>query len=122
MSEAPTNPLLEGIWRHAWTATERVSPLNRECGEIILKSLLSDTHGVAAQLKLLADCPEKIWVCLEGRGYMQAAQHYLLARHVYSHLGLHAGGKGLGPGTRVQKLWQPIANFKDAILEVGREI
>lgn len=58
-------------------------------------------------------------MCLEGRGYLEAAQHYLLARHVYSQLGLGVGGEGLGSGTAgVQKLWRPISGFKDTILEV----
>jgi hypothetical protein len=69
-------------------------------------------------MKLLADCPERMWVCLEGRGYLEAAQHYLLARHVFSQLGLSMGVKGQATGAGVQKLWQPIANFKDTILEV----
>lgn len=76
---------------------------------------------MAAQLKLLADCPEKVWVCLEGRCYLQAAKHYLLARHIYSQLGVRGGGRGGGgDGTSgvVQKLWRSISCFKDIILDV----
>ena len=74
-------------------------------------------HCAAAQLKLLSECPERMWVCLEQRGYLSAAQHYLLARHVYSQLGLSVGSSKAG--ARVQRLWQPLANFKETILEVS---
>ena len=62
-------------------------------------------------------------MCLEGQSYLKAAQHFLLARHIYSQLGLGLGlggrGKGRGSGGVVQKLWQSISGFKDIILEVG---
>ncbi len=76
---------------------------------------------MAAQLKILVECPERLWVCLEGRSYLKAAQHYLLARHIYSQLGLGLGGrgKGCGSGGVVQKLWQSVSGFKDTILEVN---
>ena len=66
-------------------------------------------------------------MCLESWNYLRAAQHYLLARHVYSQLGRGGGGvagggaggsKQVSSGT-VQKLWQSVAPFKETILEVG---
>lgn len=76
---------------------------------------------MAAQLKILSECPERLWVCLEKQSYLKAAQHFLLARHIYSQLGLGVGGHGKGRGSSsvVQKLWQSVSGFKETILEVG---
>ena len=79
---------------------------------------------MATQLKLLAECPEKVWVCLEAQRYLEAAQHFLLARHIYSQLGLGVGGSTKGavsPGV-VQKLWQSVSCFKETILEVEERV
>ena len=78
------------------------------------------SHEAAAQLKLLAKAPEHVWVCLERCGYLEAAQHFLLARHIYSQLGLGAGmtPRGTVSIKVVQKMWELVAHFKEAILEV----
>ena len=85
----------------------------------VFGSSFSETHETAAQLKILAECPEKLWVCLEEQSYLKAAQHYLLAQHIYSQLGLSGRGKGRVSSAVVQKLWQSVANFKDTIMEVS---
>lgn len=43
-------------------------------------------YRVAAQIKLLVDTPEQIWFSLERALYLQSAQLYLLAKHVYANL------------------------------------
>ena len=73
----------------------------------------SKSHEVAAQLKLLADAPEKIWQCLEDQSYLQAAQYFLLSRHIFSRLELSGAGSDV-----VKKLWHSVSSFKDTIMEV----
>jgi len=75
-------------------------------------------------LKLLSAAPEQMWACLEQHSYLNAAQHFLLARHVYSQLGV---GVAAGPATKttartpamLQEMWQSVAGFKEVILEVS---
>ena len=77
----------------------------------------SKSHEVAAQLKLLADAPEKIWQCLEDQSYLLAAQYFLLSRHIFSHLELSGAGSDV-----VKKLWHSVSSFKDTIMEVCESI
>ena len=87
----------------------------------------SASHEVALQMKLLSKTPEKIWLCLEQRSYLKAAQYYLLARHIHTQLELvvrsgndgGSGGNGVGSNlAMVEKLWHSVICFKDSILEV----
>ena len=82
----------------------------------------SVAHEETAQLKFLFAAPEQIWACLERHGYLEAAQHFLLARHIYSQLGV---GVAAGPAptmartpAMLQRMWQSVAGFKEVILEV----
>ena len=89
---------------------------------LLLLFIRSVSHEAAAQLKLLVNAPERVWVCLEGRGYLEAAQHFLLTRHIYSQLGL---GVGMAPREKVsaglvQKMWKLVSPFKEAILEASQ--
>lgn len=77
-------------------------------------NLFSKSHEVAAQLKLLADAPERIWQCLEDQSYLQAAQYFLLSRHIFSHLELSGVGSDV-----VKKLWHSVSSFKDTTMEVS---
>lgn len=69
---------------------------------------------MAAQLKLLADAPEKIWRCLEGQSYLKAAQYFLLSRHIFSRLELGGASSAV-----VKRLWHSVSNFKETIMEVS---
>lgn len=80
----------------------------------------SETHSLAARVKLLADTPEEIWCCLESQRYLHATHHFLLAQHVFSLLGGGAGG-GARPGPAVQRLWHSIKCFKATILQCCRQ-
>lgn len=75
----------------------------------------NETHLIAAQMKLLGDAPEKMWLSLEGHRYLEATQLYLLARHTHSQLQL-----SLAKNTLVQRLWHTTASFKLTILECCR--
>ena len=74
----------------------------------------SKSHEVAAQLKLLADAPERIWQCLEDQRYLQAAQSFLLSRHLFSRLELSGAGSDV-----VKNLWHSVSSFKDTIMQVS---
>ena len=81
---------------------------------VLYYTTFSKSHEVAAQLKLLADAPEKIWQCLEEQSYLRAAQYFLLSRHIFSHLELSGAGSDV-----VKKLWHSVSSFKDTIMEVS---
>ena len=74
----------------------------------------SKSHEVAAQMKLLADAPEKIWRCLEEQSYLKAAQYFLLSRHIFSRLELSGAGSSV-----VKRLWHSVSSFKETIMEVS---
>ncbi len=61
---------------------------------------------------------------LEENKYLEAAEIFLLARHVYSQLCVSMGvasGLTAGPVSTagIQKMWQSVAGFKDIILEAS---
>ena len=84
--------------------------------------LSSEDHSVAAQMKLLAESPEKIWLCLEGQEYLPAAHHYLLSRHIFSQLSVKLGRGNNRDFTLIQRLWHSVACFKENILEVNHAL
>ena len=58
----------------------------------------------------------QVWVYLEEQSYLQAAECFLLARYVSCQLSLAVPPSS---SSTVDRLWHPIAAFKDTLLEVS---
>ncbi|XP_022785211.1 conserved oligomeric Golgi complex subunit 1-like isoform X1 [Stylophora pistillata] len=81
----------------------------------------SGFYGIASQMKLLVDTPEKVWSALEKKQYLKAAQLYLFSRHIVSLLHIDTGDssapKLLSSFPILPKQWAAISHFKDSILQ-----
>nr|XP_058952613.1 conserved oligomeric Golgi complex subunit 1-like [Pocillopora verrucosa] len=81
----------------------------------------SGFYGIASQMKLLVDTPEKVWSALERKQYLKAAQLYLFSRHIVSLLHIDTGDtsapKLLSSFPILPKQWAAISHFKDSILQ-----
>ncbi|TRY75813.1 hypothetical protein TCAL_07009 [Tigriopus californicus] len=77
---------------------------------------------LAAEIKCLMMCPEKIWTQVDQRDYLQASQLYLFARHTHTGLTMDQGGHFSAQHVAnvfpvVGRQWASIAHFRDAILQ-----
>ena len=80
-------------------------------------------YGIATQIKVLQDMPEKIWSCLDSGHFLRATQLYLLARHIWTNLqteGYHSSNF-MSRFTVLQTQWSAISHFRGTILEKSRE-
>ncbi|XP_026325897.1 conserved oligomeric Golgi complex subunit 1 isoform X2 [Hyposmocoma kahamanoa] len=82
-------------------------------------------HGLAVQVKLLMEIPEKIWMCIEAEEFVTATQLFIMARHVNTGLQLQIGGKNIKPSMQslqrlVQQQWNSVSNFNQTIIDVCR--
>ncbi|XP_071095427.1 conserved oligomeric Golgi complex subunit 1-like isoform X2 [Haliotis cracherodii] len=79
----------------------------------------AEFYGVAAQIKLLLDMPEKIWSSNDSRDYLTATQLYLLARHVNTSLQLNSQRSAniLSWFPVLTRQWAAISHFKNTILQ-----
>ncbi|CAH2049220.1 unnamed protein product, partial [Iphiclides podalirius] len=83
-------------------------------------------QGIAVQIKLLMEIPEKIWKCIETDDFVTASQLFILARHINTGLQLQIGGKNANPGMQslyrvVQQQWISISNFNQTIINECRQ-
>lgn len=77
---------------------------------------------LAAEIKCLMMCPEKIWTQVDQRDYLQASQLYLFARHTHTGLTMDQGRHFSAQHVAnvfpvVGRQWASIAHFRDAILQ-----
>ncbi|KAK7116850.1 conserved oligomeric Golgi complex subunit 1-like isoform X2 [Littorina saxatilis] len=84
----------------------------------------AEFFGVAAQIKLLLDMPEKIWSSVDSGDYLTGTQLYLLARHINTslHLDGQRSSKVLSWFPVLTRQWAAISHFKTTILEGCREV
>ncbi|KAK7465202.1 hypothetical protein BaRGS_00037631 [Batillaria attramentaria] len=84
----------------------------------------TEFYGVAAQIKLLLDMPEKIWSSVDSGDYLTATQLYLLARHVNTSLRLDGqrSSNVLSWFPVLTRQWAAISHFKTTILQGCRAV
>ncbi|XP_071171265.1 conserved oligomeric Golgi complex subunit 1-like [Mytilus edulis] len=75
-------------------------------------------YGVASQIKLLLDMPEKIWSSLDDKDYLTATRHYLLSRHIHTSLQLESQHSTdlLSWFPVLTRQWAAISHFRSTIL------
>ncbi|KAL5005428.1 hypothetical protein ScPMuIL_018884 [Solemya velum] len=76
-------------------------------------------YGVASQIKLLLDMPEKIWSALDSRDYLTAARLYLLSRHINTslHLDSQHSSHICSWFPVLTRQWVAISHFKPTVLQ-----
>ncbi|CAG5116585.1 unnamed protein product, partial [Candidula unifasciata] len=76
-------------------------------------------YGIAAQIKLLMDIPEKIWSNVDSQEYLKATQLYLLARHINSslHLDSRQSADVMTWFPVLTRQWAAISHFKSTVLQ-----
>ncbi|XP_077988897.1 conserved oligomeric Golgi complex subunit 1-like [Glandiceps talaboti] len=83
-------------------------------------------YGIASQIKLLVDMPEKIWSAIEDGTLLRATQFFLLSRHIVSSLQLDANTQKsaqiLSWFPILSRQWAAISHFKTAILQSCRSV
>ncbi|KAK3097887.1 hypothetical protein FSP39_014178 [Pinctada imbricata] len=81
-------------------------------------------YGIASQIKLLLDMPEKIWSALDTSDYLTAARHYLLSRHVHTSLQLDSQQSPdlLSMFPVLTRQWAAISHFRSTILQGCRSL
>ncbi|XP_041368193.1 conserved oligomeric Golgi complex subunit 1-like [Gigantopelta aegis] len=84
----------------------------------------SDFYGIATQIKLLLDMPEKMWSSVDKRDYLSATQLYLLARHINTSLTLDSQRlvNILSWFPVLSRQWAAISHFKTTILQGCRDL
>ncbi|KAL8616686.1 hypothetical protein ACOMHN_031668 [Nucella lapillus] len=84
----------------------------------------AEFFGVAAQIKLLLDMPEKIWSSVDSGDYLAGTQLYLLARHINTslHLDGQRSTKVLSWFPVLTRQWAAISHFKATILQGCRAL
>ncbi|XP_076443565.1 conserved oligomeric Golgi complex subunit 1-like isoform X2 [Babylonia areolata] len=84
----------------------------------------TEFFGVAAQIKLLLDMPEKIWSSVDSGDYLTGTQLYLLARHINTslHLDSQRSSKVLSWFPVLTRQWAAISHFKTTILQECRSL
>ncbi|KAI9020496.1 hypothetical protein DFJ74DRAFT_128731 [Hyaloraphidium curvatum] len=81
-------------------------------------------HRVAAQIKLLVDTPEQIWYNLERTHYLQAAQLYLVAKHVFRSLQTMRDSSSvhtLDTFPVARRQWDAVSRFQSQIMQKTRQ-
>lgn len=81
-------------------------------------------YGIASQIKLLLDMPEKIWSALDEEDYLTATQHFLLSRHIHTSLQLESQQSGnlLSMFPVLTRQWAAISHFRTTILQGCRTV
>ncbi|CAH1796613.1 unnamed protein product [Owenia fusiformis] len=80
--------------------------------------------GIATQIKLLLDMPEKIWSAMDDDQYLCATQLFLLARHINTSLQLDSQ-QSVRINTWfpvLSRQWAAISQFKTTILQGCRQL
>ncbi|XP_072039024.1 conserved oligomeric Golgi complex subunit 1-like [Amphiura filiformis] len=90
------------------------------------RSVNKEFYGIASQIKLLLDMPEKIWSSIESSQHLKATQLYLLACHIVSSLQLDSSTQQsaqlLAWFPLLSRQWTAISHFKGGILQSCRNI
>lgn len=81
-------------------------------------------YGIASQIKLLLDMPEKIWSALDEEDYLTATRHFLLSRHIHTGLQLESQKSGnlLTMFPVLTRQWAAISHFRSTILQGCRTV
>ncbi|CAH4021526.1 unnamed protein product [Pieris brassicae] len=87
-----------------------------------LQENVNPVHQICVQIKLLMEIPEKIWKCTNNNNFVQAAQLFIMARHINTGLQLQIGSNN---GTTMQSLqrlahqqWNSIGDLSETIIDM----
>ncbi|XP_064607958.1 conserved oligomeric Golgi complex subunit 1-like [Liolophura sinensis] len=81
-------------------------------------------YGIASQIKLLLDMPEKLWSAADSCDHLTATRLYLLSRHINTslHLDSHQSSTILSWFPVLSRQWAAISHFKSTILQGCRQL
>ncbi|XP_055956270.1 conserved oligomeric Golgi complex subunit 1 [Patella vulgata] len=108
------NHMVKGV---SFPQSSKQAPAGRKKEEV-------EFYGVASQIKLLLDMPEKIWSSVDNQDYLRATQLYLLARHINTslHLDTQRSSSVLSWFPLLTRQWAAISHFKSSILQGCRNL
>ncbi|XP_047505586.1 conserved oligomeric Golgi complex subunit 1 isoform X1 [Pieris napi] len=83
---------------------------------------VNPVHQISVQIKLLMEIPEKIWKCINNNNFVQAAQLFIMARHINTGLQLQIGSNNGPTMQSLQRLahqqWNSIGNLSQTIIDM----